>query len=76
MKQLRTATLKAWTIFILSIVGLANANAQFLENTEKIDIVQIPGFDDGGAISQYYVADLGTASDLIAWTTSTTDAAK
>jgi len=73
---MRKLTLKVWTILLLSFVGLANANAQFLENTETVDIVQIPGFDNDGNLAQYYVADLGTTVDSIAWTTQTGDLAK
>lgn len=67
---------KVWAILILSFGGLANANAQFLEDTETVDIVQIPGFDGDGSIAQYYVADLGTTVDSIAWTTETGDVTK
>jgi len=69
-------TLKVWAIFLLSFLGLASANAQFLESTETVDIVQIPGFDNGGSLAQYYVADLGTAVDSIAWTVATGDVTK
>ncbi|MDP4239696.1 MAG: CARDB domain-containing protein [Bacteroidota bacterium] len=68
---------KVWIIFILSFVGLARASAQqFLENTETVDIVQIPGFNNDGNMAQYYVADLGTSVDSIAWTTETGDITK
>lgn len=67
---------KVWTVLLLSIMGLTNVNAQFLEGTETVDVVLIPGFDDGGKIPQYYVADLGTESDSIAWSVETGDASK
>jgi hypothetical protein len=67
---------KVWTILILSFLGLANANAQFLENTETVDIVQIPGFNGDGSIGQYYLADLGISGDSIAWTTESGDITK
>jgi hypothetical protein len=60
-------------ILILSIVGLTNANAQFQENTDKVDIVMIPGFDNDGGMAQYYVADL---KNSVEWTTLNNDSAK
>jgi len=69
-------TLKVWAIFLLSFVGLASANAQFLENTDTVSIVQIPGFNNDGNLAQYYIADLGIAVDSIAWTIETGDVTK
>jgi len=73
---MKKITFKVWAILLLSFVGLASVNAQFLENTETVDIVQIPGFDNDGSLAQYYVADLGTAVDSIAWTVATGDVTK
>ena len=44
---------------MLGFSGLTNANAQFLQDTKTVDIVEIPAFDGDGAIAQRYLADTG-----------------
>ncbi|MDR1763101.1 MAG: T9SS type A sorting domain-containing protein [Dysgonamonadaceae bacterium] len=57
--NMKNSTLSLWAILLLLLAGWQNANAQFLENTEKVDVVQIPAFDGDGAKTQRYLADVG-----------------
>ncbi|MDR1682085.1 MAG: hypothetical protein LBS25_01660 [Candidatus Symbiothrix sp.] len=66
---------KVWAILLLSFAGLTNAHAQFLENTDKVDIVQIRGFD-GENVGLWYLADIGTDTDSIVWSQEATDVIK
>lgn len=59
--------------FAFSLLGMSNADAQFVEDAEKVDIVMIPGFDGDGSMAQYYVADF---SGSVEWTAVITDSVK
>ncbi|GHU68301.1 hypothetical protein FACS189413_04850 [Bacteroidia bacterium] len=72
MKKL---TLSLWAILLLSLLGWQNANAQFLENTDKVDIVSIRGFD-GDGVGNWYLADIGVDTDSLVWSQAATDVIK
>lgn len=66
---------KVWAILLLSYLGLTNVNAQFLEDTETVDVVQIRGFD-GDNVGNWYLADIGVDVDSIVWSQEATDVIK
>lgn len=61
----------AWTAVKTPVVvesGVPNPDIKYFQsNAETIDIVKIPGFNNDGNMTQYYLADLGTETDSIAW---------
>jgi hypothetical protein len=70
----------AWTAVKNPVVvenGVTNPDVNhFLDNAEKVDIVKIPGFNNDGNMTQYYLADLGTETDSIGWAIESGDADK